>query len=131
MGNYFSYEYQESDYREKSNGSIAWTVTLAPQNSLPPPKYTQPQQRTTRFLWHFQQVERRRQSAVEAKRAFARANLDRADDAACRRAFNELAKIDLACFKERKVRKQRKRRGNRWTRRWSRKGFTTTANASV
>ena len=125
MGNYFSYENYETDYRE-NNGNIGYTVILAPQSAIPPPKYTQPPERTTRFLWHFQQVEARRLAALEAKTQFCRDNNERFGDAMIRRTFNELAKIDLSCFKERKV-KQRRRRGNRWTRRWSRKGFKVTS----
>ena len=93
MGNYFSSEYV--DYVEKPNGAIAYTVAIAPQNSLPAPRFTQPPQRTTRFNWHFQMVERRRQEALEQKTEFCRANKDRADEAADRRVFRELASIDL------------------------------------
>ena len=93
MGNYFSSEY--TDYVEKPNGAIAYTVEIAPQNSLPAPRFTQPPQRTTRFNWHFQMVEKRRLEALERKTAFCRANKVRADEATDLRAFRELASIDL------------------------------------
>jgi len=91
-------------------GGVRYEILLANPEVLRPLKYSKVHERTTRFQWHFQSAERRRQEFLADR--VARAHFHNAihlGDVQTQKEFLKLGQIDLSCFKERKVRKIRSR----------------------
>merc|ERR1712025_441840 len=111
MGQYYSTKAVETIQNlVETSGGVRYEILLANPDVLRPLKYSAVPERTTRFLWHFQATERRRQEFLAARVARAHFhNQDHLGAVQTQKQFLEFGQIDLSCFKERKVRKVRSR----------------------
>jgi len=99
MGNYWSGEsFSTTEVIEKPGG-LSYSVLIEPASRLPPLKFTQEFQRTTRFQWHYQLVESRRQQQIEIKIATAAKYNDKLALVEANKTFNQFCAIDPSCFK--------------------------------
>lgn len=115
MGQYYSTFFDDAEnmqnFRQTETG-VRYEVLLANPTKLMPLKLSKCKYQTTRFLWHFQSVAKRREDFLSKRvAALHEHNVDHSGIVRTRKAFRELGKIDLNIFKERK--QPRKARNNR------------------
>lgn len=110
MGQIYSSYYDEGQFEnyKETEGGISFELLISNPTKLLPLKLSSCKYQTTRFLWHFQTVDRRRQEFVQQRvdRAHEH-NTTHVGTVQTRKEFKHLCRIDFAIFDERRVKKTR------------------------